>query len=140
MNIETLQYIPEYKSLDAAGMDLHAFIPEGEITIKPKETVKIRTGLKVEIPKGYFGAIYPRSSVGTKKHLMLANTVGVIDSDYRGELATFFYNYGEEEILIKNGDRLSQLIIQPYEQVTIKCVDELSETERGEGGFGSTDV
>lgn len=129
--------LPSYGTEHSAGLDLHCKTVK-DIVIKPKETVKIHTGLKVEIPEGYFGAVYPRSSTGVKKQLMLANTIGVIDSDYRGELMIFFYNYGENEQVIKNGDRLAQLIIQPYLKCQIVESENLSDSQRGEGGFGST--
>ena len=99
---------------------------------------KINTGLRVQIPQGFFGAVYPRSSTGVKMQLMLANTVGVIDSDYRGEIMIFMYNYGNDPQVIKNGDRIAQLVIQPYERCELVQVESLDETDRGESGFGST--
>lgn len=137
LKIITDNQVPAYATEYAAGIDLYCKTKE-DISIKPGETVKINTGLKVEIPEGYFGAVYPRSSTGVKKQLMLANTLGVIDSDYRGELMMFFYNYGKTDQVIKNGDRLAQLVIQPYLRCQIEEVEELSESERNEGGFGST--
>lgn len=137
LKIVTENMIPQYATSEAAGIDLYCSTKE-DIEIKPKETVKIDTNLKVQIPKGYFGAVYPRSSTGVKRKLMLANTIGVIDSDYRGEIMIYFYNYGEETQIIKNGDRLAQLVIQPYQQFEIEKVDSLDESDRGEGGFGST--
>lgn len=137
LKIKTNGRTPAYATEYAAGIDLYCRTDE-KIIIKPKETAKIRTGLHVEIPEGYFGAVYPRSSTGVKKHLMLANTVGIIDSDYRGEIMVFFYNYGEEDQIIEDGDRLVQLVIQPYLRCEIKKVDELAESKRGDGGFGST--
>lgn len=137
LKIITDNQVPAYATEHAAGIDLYCKTKE-DISIKPGETVKINTGLKVEIPEGYFGAVYPRSSTGVKKQLMLANTLGVIDSDYRGELMMFFYNYGKTNQVIKNGDRLAQLVIQPYLRCQIEEVEELSESERNEGGFGST--
>lgn len=137
LKIVTENQIPSYATSQAAGIDLHCS-NENEVEIKPKETVKINTGLKVQIPEGYFGAVYPRSSTGVKRKLMLANTIGVIDSDYRGEIMIFFYNYGDQTQIIKHGDRLAQLVIQPYQQFEIEVVDKLDESDRGEGGFGST--
>ena len=137
LKIITDNQVPAYATEHAAGIDLYCKTKE-DISIKPGETVKINTGLKVEIPEGYFGAVYPRSSTGVKKQLMLANTLGVIDSDYRGELMMFFYNYGKTDQVIKNGDRLAQLVIQPYLRCQIEEVEELSESERNEDGFGST--
>lgn len=137
LKIVTDNRIPGYATAESAGIDLYCSNKE-DIEIKPKETVKIDTGLKVQIPQGYFGAVYPRSSTGVKRKLMLANTIGVIDSDYRGEIMIYFYNYGDEAQIIKNGDRLAQLVIQPYQQFDIEVVDYLDESDRGEGGFGST--
>lgn len=137
LKIKTDEKTPAYATEHSAGIDLYCKTDK-EIIIKAKETVKIHTGLFVEIPEGYFGAVYPRSSTGVKKQLMLANTVGIIDSDYRGELMIFFYNYGEKDQTIENGDRLAQLVIQPYLKCEIKKVDELAVSERGDGGFGST--
>lgn len=137
LKIKTSEQTPAYATEHAAGIDLYCKTDK-DIIIRPKETVKIHTGLFVEIPEGYFGAVYPRSSTGVKKNLMLANTVGIIDSDYRGELMIFFYNYGEKDQTIENGDRLAQLVIQPYLRCEIKKVDELTDSKRGDGGFGST--
>lgn len=137
LKIKTNGKTPEYATEHAAGIDLYCKT-DRDVIIKPKETVKIHTGLYVEIPDGFFGAVYPRSSTGVKKHLMLANTVGIIDSDYRGELMVFFYNYGDCDQVIENGDRLAQLVIQPYLRCEIKKVDELADSKRGDGGFGST--
>ena len=129
--------LPAYQTKGAAGLDLYCKT-DNRIVIEPKKTVKVDTGVKVQIPEGYFGAIYPRSSTGVKKKIMLANTVGIIDSDYRGEIMIYLYNYGEEEQTIENGDRIAQLIVQPYKQFEIEVVDSLDDTDRGEGGFGST--
>lgn len=137
LKVVTDNKLPQYGSEYAAGLDLYCSNDQ-DIEIRPKETKKIPTGLKIEIPEGHFAAIYPRSSTGTKRKLMLANTVGIIDSDYRGEIMLFFYNYGEESQIIKKNERLAQLIIQKYEKVNVIKVDSLSETYRGEGGFGST--
>lgn len=137
LRVQTEQFVPKYETSGSAGLDLAA--NNGEpIKIKPGEVVKIPTGVRVHIPQGYFGAIYPRSSTGVKKQLMLANTVGIIDSDYRGEILLFFTNVGNNTKTINKGDRLAQMIIQPYYQAPIRIVDSLEETERGEGGFGST--
>jgi dUTP diphosphatase len=129
--------LPAYQTKGAAGLDLYCKT-DNHIVIEPKKTVKVDTGVKVQIPEGYFGAIYPRSSTGVKKKIMLSNTIGVIDSDYRGEIMIYLYNYGEESQTIENGDRIAQLVIQPYEQFEIEAVDSLDNTDRGEGGFGST--
>ena len=137
LKINTNGNIPIYATEHSAGIDLYTNT-KNDIIIKPKQTQKISTGLKVQIPKGHFGAIYPRSSTGVKKHLMLANTIGVIDSDYRGEIFIFFYNYGDKDVVIKNNERLAQLVIQPYVKCEIENCDSLDDSSRGENGFGST--
>lgn len=128
---------PQYATDGSAGFDLYCNNEE-TIIAKPNELVKIPTGLKMQIPEGYFGAIYPRSSAGIKLRVRLANSTGIIDSDYRGEVILFLVNEGDKDLEINKGDRLVQMIIQPYLRVQIKEVDELSQTDRGEGGIGST--
>lgn len=139
LKIQTDQNLPTYGTVYSAGLDLFCSNME-DILIKPNEVKSVPTGIKVEIPEGYFGAIYPRSSTGVKRNLMLANTVGVIDSDYRGEIKVFFYNYGKENQVIKYKDRLAQMIIQPYEKVSVEKVNSLTDSDRGDGGFGSTGI
>ena len=137
LKIKTNNILPEYKTFYSAGMDIYSSNEE-EIIIKPGEVGKVPTDLKIEIPEGFFVAIYPRSSTGVKRPLMLANSTGIIDSDYRGEIKLFFYNFGKNEQVIKKNERLAQMVVQPYEKVEIQKVDDLCESERGEGGFGST--
>lgn len=137
LKIKTNNNSPEYKTKYSAGMDIYSS-NKNDIIIKSGEIAKIETGLYIEIPEGFFAAIYPRSSTGVKRQLMLANSTGIIDSDYRGEIKLFFYNFGNDIQTIKNGERLAQMVIQPYEKVQIEKVDELCESERGEGGIGST--
>ncbi len=126
--------IPSYAKDGDAGLDLVAT----EIISNTSSDITYGTGISIEIPKGYVGLIYPRSSI-RKYDLMLSNSVGVIDSGYRGEIqATFKKTQGWESGLYIKGDRIVQIIIVPYPKVTFIEVDELSETERGDGGFGST--
>lgn len=129
--------IPTYGTKDSAGADLYALIDD-KLTINPGETKVIPTGLSMAIPKGYVGLIYARSSLGTKKGLAPANKVGVIDADYRGEVKVVLYNQSKEEQTISPNERIAQIVITPYMQVDFIEVEELSETERGTGGFGST--
>ena len=129
--------LPKYATEGSAGFDLYCNNEE-IIIAKPNEVVKVPTGLRMEIPRGYFGAIYPRSSAGIKSRIKLANTTGIIDSDYRGEVVLFLVNEGDKDLEIAKGDRLAQMIIQPYIQVNIVEVDTLEETKRLEGGIGST--
>lgn len=130
--------MPMYKTSGSAGLDLHSYLYSKNISIKPKESIVISSGIKVEIPEGYFGLLAIRSSVGTKKGLVLKNQIGVIDSDYRGEIKIPIYNQSEETQIIENGERLAQLMIIPITQVEVLEVEDLEETVRGEQGFGST--
>ena len=134
LKIVTENFIPKYATEGSAGFDLFCNNEE-PIVVKPNEVANVPTGLKVSIPKGYFGAIYPRSSAGIKHRITLANTVGIIDSDYRGDIHIFFVNNSDKEHVIHKGDRLAQMIIQPYVQVEFDIVDSLDETDRGECGI-----
>ena len=133
---ETAQ-LPTRGSKYAAGYDLHANIEE-PVMIEPGKTVKIGTGLAFEIPDGYFGAIFARSGLATKQGLRPANCVGVCDSDYRGEYIVAIHNDDYTCHWINPGDRIAQLVVMPYLNVEFEEVDELDDTERGAGGFGST--
>lgn len=129
--------MPTYGSQEAAGADLHACMEEA-VTIAPGETVFIPTGIAMEIPQGYAGLIYARSSLGTKKGLAPANKVGVIDSDYRGEVMVALYNHGKTPQTIADGERIAQLLVTPVLRPILMQVEDLSQTQRGAGGFGST--
>lgn len=129
--------IPTYGSQFAAGADLYA-CTDMPITINPHQTVLVHTGIAMEIPAGYAGLVYARSGIATKRNLAPANKVGVIDSDYRGEIMVALHNHGEEAQTIENAERIAQLVITPFVTAEFSEVDELCETERGEGGFGST--
>lgn len=135
--------MPTRGSADAAGWDLYAYGYEGAsgnwtLTIPPRSTVKINTGVSVSLPQGSFGGIYPRSGLATKQGLAPANKVGVVDSDYRGPLIVALYNHSDLPQIVHKGDRIAQLIVQPYWDVSFTEVEELDDTERGAGGFGST--
>ena len=129
--------IPERGSKYSAGFDLSADIDKS-ILIRPHTTVKIPTGLAFELPEGYFGAIYARSGLATKQGLRPANAVGVADCDYRGEYMVALYNDSDETRCVEPGQRIAQLVIQPYLSCNLLSSDNLSNTERGTGGFGST--
>lgn len=129
--------IPTRGSKYAAGYDLYADIKEA-IQINPGDTIKVSSGIAIAIPEGCFGGIYPRSGLATKQGLAPANKVGVIDSDYRGPIIVALYNHSNIPQIIHPGDRIAQLIIQPYWQFDWDEVDELDTTDRGEGGFGSS--
>lgn len=129
--------IPTYGSEFAAGADLYAAIDEA-ITIEPSETKLIPTGLALAIPAGFAGLIYARSGLASKRGLAPANKVGVIDADYRGEVMVALHNHGKEAQTIEAGERIAQMVIAPYITANFILSDELDETVRGEGGFGST--
>jgi len=128
---------PTRGSEHAAGYDLYADVKE-DVQIKPHETVKIGTGLAMEVPDGYFGAIFARSGLASKEGLRPANCVGVCDSDYRGEYIVAIHNDSEKTRTITAGERIAQLVVMPYLPVTFDEVAELTDTNRGEDGFGST--
>ncbi|MBE6729002.1 MAG: dUTP diphosphatase [Ruminococcaceae bacterium] len=130
--------LPTRGSVSAAGYDLYACLDSDSVTIKPNSNVKIGTGLSIAVPEGYFGAIFARSGLAAKENLRPANCVGVADSDYRGEYIVALHNDCDTERVVKNGDRIAQLVIMPFLSVEFKEVDELDETQRGAGGFGST--
>lgn len=133
-------HVPTYGTEYAAGADLYAVIHNDTKTVEilPGETAFLDTGVTMEIPKGYVGLVYARSGLSCKQGLAPANKVGVIDSDYRAGVKVALYNQSNEIRTISNGDRIAQIIIQPVMQFEFKEVDKLSETDRGEGGFGST--
>lgn len=129
--------LPKLGSEYAAGVDLYADIDEG-LWIAPHETVKIGTGLSFELPEGTFGAIFARSGLATKQGLRPANCIGVCDSDYRGEYIVAMHNDSDSSQWIEPHSRIAQLILLPYISMEFEEVDELSDTKRGKGGFGST--
>ncbi len=129
--------MPTRGSLAAAGYDLYANVKE-DVKIAPHTTEKIGTGLAMEIPDGYYGGIYARSGIATKEGLRPANCVGVVDSDYRGEIIVALHNDSELDRVITPDERIAQIIIQPYLSVEFEEADELTDSERGTGGFGST--
>ena len=131
--------LPTYATDGASGMDLRAFIDE-PVILQPMERRLIPTGLFVQIPESYEGQVRARSGLAIKHGIGLVNSIGTIDSDYRGELKIPVINFGNESFTINNGDRIAQLVIASYERVTPIVVSELDETDRGEGGFGHTGV
>ena len=129
--------LPTRGSAQAAGYDLYAACG-APAYIKPHTTQKIGTGIALSIPDGYFGGIFARSGLATKEGLRPANCVGVVDSDYTGEIIVAVHNDSDTAKTISNGDRIAQLVVMPYLPVEFNVVTSLSETERGDGGFGST--
>ncbi len=129
--------LPTYGTEYSAGADLYSCLDE-TVAIPPGETVFVPTGIAVEIPVGYAGFIYARSGLSCKKGLAPANKVGVIDSDYRGQIMVALHNHSNEKVDVSSGERIAQMVIAPYLRVDFTEVEELSDTVRGEGGFGST--
>ena len=137
--LNDLAKIPTRGSEYAAGYDLYAATSE-DIIIRPHETVKIDTGLAMAIPNGFFGAIFARSGIATKQGLRPANCVGVVDSDYRGEVIVALHNDTNDDQIVPAGSRIAQLVFLNYLETDFEIVDELDSTERAEGGFGSTGI
>lgn len=129
--------LPTYGTSQAAGADLYALC-DGEIRIGAGQTVMVHTGLAVEVPEGYAGLVYARSGMASKRGLAPANKVGVIDSDYRGEIMVALHNHGSEPQTVANGERIAQLVIAPFLHAEFCEQEALSDTARGAGGFGST--
>ncbi len=129
--------VPAYGSPDAAGADLYA-LTDGPVAIAPGRTALIHTGLALAIPRGYVGLVCARSGLATKQGLAPANKVGVIDADYRGELMVSLFNHSGETRVVEDGDRVAQLVITPYLAARFQPAQELDDTRRGTGGFGST--
>ena len=130
--------LPAYETVNSAGMDLRAYLPEGPVTLKPMQRMLIPTGLFMEIPEGYEGQVRPRSGLAIKNGVTVLNTPGTIDADYRGEVKIILINLSDTDFTISSGDRIAQIIFAKCEQMEVVNVETLSETERGAGGFGHT--
>ena len=129
--------LPAYETTASAGLDIRAFIEE-PIVIKPSERQLVKTGLYLEIPEGFEAQVRPRSGLAFKNGISVLNSPGTIDADYRGEIGVILINHGNEDFEINSGDRIAQLVFAKVEQAVWNETESLSETERGEGGFGST--
>lgn len=129
--------LPAYQTAHAAGLDLCAFLPE-PICLKPMERALIATGLYIEIPEGYEAQIRPRSGLALKHGITVLNSPGTIDADYRGEIKVLLINLGSEPFIIQSGERVAQMLVSAYTQITWNETTQLSATERGAGGYGST--
>ena len=129
--------LPKYKTFGSSGMDLMAFI-ESTISIKPQESALIPTGISLAIPEDLEIQIRPRSGLAAKSSISVLNTPGTIDSDYRGEIKIILFNHGKKEFVINNNDRIAQIVLMPVHKIDFEEVDNLPDTVRGEGGFGST--
>ncbi|MCB0516873.1 MAG: dUTP diphosphatase [Chitinophagales bacterium] len=131
--------LPSYETLHAAGMDLRAFIDE-PITLAPLGRCLVPTGLFIELPEGYEAQIRPRSGLAIKKGISLLNSPGTIDADYRGEIKIILVNLSDSAVSIENGERIAQMVVAPYSSVAWEKTTRLNDSQRGEGGFGSTGV
>lgn len=131
--------LPTYESTSAAGMDIRAALKE-PVILNPGERTLISTGLQMALPHGYEAQIRPRSGLAIKHGITMLNAPGTIDADYRGELKVIAINHGREVFTVNHGDRIAQMVIAPVVQLPIKLVEKLDETDRGEGGFGSTGI
>ena len=131
--------LPRYATPGAAGMDLCACLSE-RVTLAPGERALIPTGLAVSIPQGYVGLVFARSGLAVKQGVALSNGVGVIDWDYRGEVKVGLVNQGQETFTVEHGTRIAQMVVLPVEQMALREVAELDDTDRGAGGFGSTGI
>jgi len=131
--------LPNYETEASAGMDIRAFIPE-PILLKPLERTLVKTGLFIELPQGYEAQVRPRSGLAFKKGITVLNSPGTIDADYRGEIGVILVNLSNSDFLIEDGERVAQLVIAKHEHIQWELTEELSDTKRGTGGFGSTGV
>ncbi|MBR2194823.1 MAG: dUTP diphosphatase [Salinivirgaceae bacterium] len=129
--------LPAYETASSAGMDLRAFVDD-DVVLKPFERKLIPTGLYIELPDGYEAQIRPRSGLAIKSGITVLNSPGTIDADYRGEIKVILINLSQDDFIIKSGDRICQMVIAKHEKAEFVEVDEISETERGAGGFGHT--
>ena len=137
IKLNSMAQTPTRGSLYAAGYDLSAAV-DCNVTIPPHSTVKIGTGLAIELPENTFGAVYARSGIASREGLRPANCTGVIDSDYRGEVIVALHNDSDVSRIVEPGERIAQLVVQPYVSVEFEEVESLNDTDRGNGGFGST--
>ena len=130
--------IPSYETNSSAGLDLRAYLPEGNFKLNPKETKLIGTGLYFEIPEGFEVQIRPRSGLAFKNGVSVLNSPGTIDADYRGEIKILLINHGSEPFIVEHEMRIAQMIVARYERIEFEVVKSLSDSKRGSGGFGST--
>jgi dUTP pyrophosphatase len=132
--------LPSYETPGSSGMDLQAYLPEGDLVIKAGSYAEIPTGLYMEIPEGYEAQIRARSGLALKYGIGLVNGIGTIDSDYRGEIRILLLNMGKEPFIVHDGDRVAQMVISEFVKAKLEQKGELSETDRGSGGFGHTGI
>ena len=132
--------MPAYSTIDSAGMDVRAYLPNGPIVLKPMERRLIPTGLHIELPQGYECQIRPRSGLALKHGLTIVNSPGTIDADYRGAIGVILMNLSQDEVIVNDGERICQMVVKEYTRVEWVQTESLSSSERGEGGFGHTGV
>lgn len=132
--------LPAYETFEAAGMDVHAYLPEGPVTLKPGERTLISTGLYIQLPSGYECQIRPRSGLALRHGISIVNTPGTVDADYRGEIGIILINLGQEDFTVNDGDRICQMVIKQYSKVKWEPVERLDRTKREDGKFGHTGV
>ena len=130
--------LPTYETNASAGMDLRAYLPDGSITLEPKQRVLVGTGLYFEIPEGFEVQIRPRSGLALEQGITVLNSPGTIDADYRGEIKVILINHGDDAFVIEHEMRIAQMVVAKYQRIQFKLVKELASSERGSGGFGST--
>ena len=135
--LDPLVKLPEYKTIGASGMDLIAFIKD-TINLKPKTSTLVPTGISIAFSEDYEIQVRPRSGLAAKNNISVLNTPGTIDSDYRGEIKVIIFNHGNDNFIIKNGDRIAQMVLSPVVKIELEETNDLPKTIRGEGGFGST--
>lgn len=131
--------LPKYQTKQSAGVDLCAFL-SSDLVLKPNDRRLIGTGLHIALPDGYEAQIRPRSGLAFKHGIAIINSPGTIDADYRGEIKIALINHSNEDFVIKSGDRIAQMVISKYEQISFSLTESLDETERGEGGYGHTGI
>lgn len=132
--------LPEYQSEGAAGMDVRACLAGDKLTLKPMQRAQVKTGLAMEIPHGYEMQLRPRSGLALRHGVTMVNAPGTIDSDYRGEIGVILINFGEKDFIVEHGERIAQMVLAPVTKCAWIETDNLSETGRGNGGFGSTGI
>lgn len=132
--------LPEYKTIGAAGCDIAAYLPDGAVTLKSGERKLIHTGIYMQLPIGFEAQVRSRSGLALKSGIVVLNSPGTIDADYRGEIGVILYNSSEDDFVVNSGDRIAQLVIARYEQASFSEVEKLDETERADGGFGHSGI
>ena len=130
--------LPEHQTESSAGADIHAYLPDGDVIIAAGEKEIIPTGIYIEIPVGYEVQVRPRSGLAFKHGVTVLNSPGTIDADYRGEVKVLLINHGKEAFVVKSGERIAQMVFSKYQRVEWESVNQLSDTERGSGGYGSS--